>query len=70
MSVINWISADEVEPTNPKSMYWVKGPDGKVMMCYLNDYKSLGGYRNLWQNLGNDDFAMEGTEYIELVKPE
>ena len=66
---MKWISVKDIEPTDESSLYWVFNGE-KVMQARFNDYKSLGGYCNWWQDLGHNDFSMSNTSYIELKKPE
>jgi len=65
----SWVSVKDNDPTNESNLYWVLFPDDKLIMCHLNDYKKLGGPANFWQNLSADDLSMDGTKYIEIIKP-
>lgn len=65
-----WVSLKDKTPTNAQSFYWVLFTDSKIKMCHLNDYRSLGGPVNYWQDLHHDDHLMDGTKYIEIIKPD
>ena len=65
----SWVSVKDNAPTNESNLYWVLFPDDKLIMCHLNDYKKLGGPANFWQNLSADDISMDGTKYIEIIRP-
>ena len=69
LELSKWISVKDKTPTNAQSFYWVLFTDGKIKMCHLNDYRSLGGPVNYWQDLHHDDHLMDGTKYIEIIKP-
>ena len=62
-----WISVDDNAPINDDSLYAVNTKTGPIW-CYLNKYSDYGS-RDMWQTLGNDDFEMCGTEYIEYPLP-
>ena len=62
-----WISVEDDAPINDNSLYAVNTKTGPIW-CYLNKYSDYGG-RDKWQTLGNDDFEMHGTEYIEYPLP-
>lgn len=65
-----WIRVKDKTPTNEKNLYWVLFPSGKLIMCHLNDYRRLGGPVNYWQDMISNDLLMDGTEYMEIIKPE
>lgn len=65
-----WISVNNEEPKDESCLYWVFFPNGAVIVCRLNDYKSFGGKVNYWQTLNHDDLLMHETWYCKIKQPE
>ena len=64
-----WVNTVKNPPVCEKTNYWVKFPNGKILMMQLNDYKQYGGPVNYWQGRDNIDKPMDDTFYIEITKP-
>lgn len=67
-----WITIiiGEDTPLIDSSFYWVLMPSGRVDMMRFNDYQKFGGGRDYWQDLAGNDYSLDGTKYMEIVKPE
>ena len=67
----NWISVGVGNTKlNPKGVYHVFIPARKeIVICRFNDYRSIGGARDYWQDLHDNDLDMQGTKFIEIVTP-
>lgn len=68
---MDWINTNTSPPTNKRIFYWVYGDTtaNKVILARLNDYMEIGGKKNYWQTLGNDDFPLEDTLYKKVDIP-
>lgn len=64
----NWISVDGAE-LKKKTLYHVLKSNGDVVEARFNDYRSFGGPRDYWQDLHHNDFLMDDTKFIEIIKP-
>lgn len=65
-----WVSADIHSELIDSALYWVLMPSGRVDMMYFNNYKKFGGVQDHWQDLSGNDYTLENTKCIEIVKPE
>jgi len=65
-----WASVTENTQLKGDKLYHVLKDCGDIVVCRFNNYKSLGGRTNYWQDLNHHDLSMIGTKYIEIITPE
>ena len=63
---MEWIDSNSNWPENENSYYWVKINDKPVRLYHLNRYPNC----DCWQDLTGNDYDVDGTAYIEIIKPE
>lgn len=67
-----FISIEHSIPDDQNDIYWVRG--GKIgdrpYLVRFNDYKSIGGFKDYWQDLYHNDLSLEGTEWKKIKKNE